>query len=112
MFDCQIRKEKTGNPEKVIHPVKSRKMVGGGGGGNQGKQETQNKIVEINSNTKEGKMIVNVQEDNLNVNAALFLVIRQTKYPRMAPKYLAKHFCSNPHTRLYLALNFTGFFGL
>lgn len=32
MFDCQIRKEKTGNPEKVIHPVKSRKMVGGGGG--------------------------------------------------------------------------------
>ena len=31
MFDCQIRKEKTGNPEKVIHPVKSRKMVGGGG---------------------------------------------------------------------------------
>ena len=32
MFDCQIRKEKTGNPDKVIHPVKRKKMVGGGGG--------------------------------------------------------------------------------
>lgn len=83
MFNFQISKEKTGNDENVIHPVNSRKT--GGGQKKHSKQRTQNKILEINSNTKIGKMTVNVQEDNLNVNEVIFLVKRQNKYPMMSP---------------------------
>ena len=83
MFNFQISKEKTGNDENVIHPVKSRKNRRGGK--SIVNREHRIKIVEINSNTKIGKMIVNVQEDNLNVNEVIFLVKRQNKYPMMAP---------------------------